>query len=70
MSSARFLGTPDLAAWLRAAGLERIALCGIQTNHCVEPTDGDVLTAEQITQASLTSLHEEFATIVRTSDLA
>ena len=91
-----FLGTPDLAEWLRAAGLERIALCGIQTNHCVETTarmganlgfdvlfvrdachtfdregpDGDILTAEQITQASLTSLHDEFATIVRTSDLA
>jgi nicotinamidase-related amidase len=91
-----FLGTPDLAAWLRGAGLERIALCGIQTKHCVETTarmganlgfdvlfvrdachtfdregpDGDVLTAEQLTQATLTSLHEEFATIVRTADVA
>jgi nicotinamidase-related amidase len=91
-----FLGAPDLAEWLRGAGLERIALCGIQTNHCVETTarmganlgfdvlfvrdachtfdregpDGDVMTAEQLTQATLTSLHDEFATIVRTSDIA
>ncbi len=33
-----FYGTPDLAAWLRERGLGAIALCGIQTNHCVETT--------------------------------
>jgi nicotinamidase-related amidase len=33
-----FLGTPDLAAWLRARDLERIAVCGITTNHCCETT--------------------------------
>lgn len=90
-----FHGDPDLAAWLRVRGIERIALCGIQTNHCVETTarvganvgfdvlfvrdachtfdragpDGDVLSAEEITRASLTSLHDEFATIVRTEEL-
>lgn len=33
-----FYGTPDLAAWLRAAGIDTIVLCGIQTNMCVETT--------------------------------
>lgn len=90
-----FLGEPDLAAWLREAGIGRIALCGIQTNHCVETTarmganlgfevlfvrdachtfdregpDGEVLAAEDLARATLTSLHDEFATIVRTEDL-
>lgn len=90
-----FLGTPDLADWLHEAGAERIALCGIQTNHCVETTarmganlgfdvlfvrdachtfdrvgpDGEVVSAEDLTRASLTSLHDEFATIVRTEDV-
>jgi nicotinamidase-related amidase len=90
-----FLGTPDLAQWLRSAGAERIALCGIQTNHCVETTarmganlgfdvlfvrdachtfdrmgpDGEVVGAEDLVRATLTSLHDEFATIVRTEDV-
>src|SRR4051812_42966499 len=29
-----FHGHPDLAAWLRGEGIERIAVCGIQTNMC------------------------------------
>ncbi|MEG3628363.1 cysteine hydrolase family protein [Streptomyces poriticola] len=33
-----FLGAPDLAAWLRAAGIGQIVLAGIQTNMCVETT--------------------------------
>lgn len=33
-----FYGAPDLHAWLRADGIERIVLCGIQTNMCVETT--------------------------------
>jgi nicotinamidase-related amidase len=33
-----FHGAPDLAAWLRGQGLERIAICGITTNHCCETT--------------------------------
>jgi nicotinamidase-related amidase len=33
-----FHGTPDLGAWLRAEGIERIAVCGIQTNMCCETT--------------------------------
>ena len=33
-----FHGEPDLAAWLRAEGIERIAVCGIQTNMCCETT--------------------------------
>ena len=90
-----FLGEPDLAAWLRGNGTERIAICGITTNHCVETTtrmganlgfdvlfvrdachtfdregpDGDIVSAEDITRATLTSLHDEFATIVRTEDV-
>ena len=90
-----FLGEPDLAGWLRGAGAERFALCGIQTNHCVETTarmganlgfevlfvrdachtfdrvgpDGDVVTADDLTRATLASLHGEFATIVRTEDV-
>lgn len=33
-----FLGTPDLGAWLREAGISQIVLAGIQTNLCVETT--------------------------------
>jgi nicotinamidase-related amidase len=90
-----FYGSPDLHAWLQERGLGAIALCGIQTNHCVETTarmganlgyevafvldachtfdrrgpDGMIMTAEQLAQATATSLHEEFATVVKTADL-
>lgn len=33
-----FIGEPDLDGWLRSRGVERIAVCGIQTNHCCETT--------------------------------
>ncbi|MEU5094379.1 cysteine hydrolase family protein [Streptomyces sp. NPDC020996] len=33
-----FYGTPDLDAWLRAAGVRQLVLAGIQTNMCVETT--------------------------------
>ncbi|MGW1722175.1 cysteine hydrolase family protein [Streptomyces sp. NPDC002306] len=33
-----FLGTPDLDAWLKAAGISQVVVAGIQTNMCVETT--------------------------------
>lgn len=33
-----FYGEPSLEQWLREAGIDRIVLCGIQTNMCVETT--------------------------------
>lgn len=33
-----FYGTPDLDAWLRAAGVRQIVVAGIQTNMCAETT--------------------------------
>jgi nicotinamidase-related amidase len=33
-----FLGTPDLAEWLREHSIDAIVLAGIQTNMCVETT--------------------------------
>ncbi len=33
-----FYGEPDLHAWLSAAGLGAVAVCGIQTNYCCETT--------------------------------
>ena len=36
-----FRGTPDLNEWLRANGVEQIAICGIQTNRCCESTARD-----------------------------
>ena len=33
-----FIGAPDLDGWLRERGIDRIAVCGIQTNHCCETT--------------------------------
>ncbi len=33
-----FYGQPDLHAWLQAQGAQRIAICGITTNHCCETT--------------------------------
>jgi nicotinamidase-related amidase len=90
-----FYGEPDLHAWLTKRGIGAIALCGVQTNHCVETTarmggnlgydvafvldacwtydregpDGVVMSAEDLTRATATSLHGEFATIVATADL-
>ena len=53
-----FYGEPDLHAWLRARGQTGFAVCGIQTNHCVETT----ARMGELTRATLTSLHGEFAT--------
>lgn len=90
-----FHGDPDLADWLRGGGIERVVICGIQTNMCCETSarvganlgfdvafaldathtfdrtgpDGTVMTADELARATATSLHEEFATIVRTADL-
>ncbi|MEW2531084.1 cysteine hydrolase family protein [Streptomyces sp. NPDC047071] len=33
-----FYGTPDLDAWLRAAGISQFVVTGIQTNMCAETT--------------------------------
>jgi len=33
-----FHGDPDLAGWLRGEGIDRVAVCGIQTNMCCETT--------------------------------
>jgi nicotinamidase-related amidase len=33
-----FHGEPDLATWLRGEGIERVAVCGVQTNMCCETT--------------------------------
>lgn len=33
-----FYGDPDLHAWLKAAGVRELVVCGIQTNMCVETT--------------------------------
>ena len=33
-----FYGTPDLKAWLDAAGVRQMVVAGIQTNMCVETT--------------------------------
>ena len=37
MNSA-FHGEPDLDAWLRGERIDRIAVCGVQTNMCCETT--------------------------------
>ncbi len=95
-TNSAFYGEPDLHAWLHARELTGFAVCGIQTNHCVETTarmggnlgydvafvadachtfdrlgpDGELVTADELTRATLASLHGEFATVVRTADLA
>ena len=33
-----FYGTPDLDAWLKANGINELAICGIQTNMCCDVT--------------------------------
>ena len=33
-----FLGDQDLDGWLKERGIDRVAVCGITTNHCCETT--------------------------------
>ena len=33
-----FYGTPDLHAWLTAAAITQVVICGITTNHCCDTT--------------------------------
>lgn len=94
-TNSAFYGEPDLHAWLRARGQTGFAVCGVQTNHCVETTarmggnlgydvlfvadachtfdrlgpSDEIMTADELTRATLTSLHGEFATVVQTADL-
>lgn len=94
-TNSAFYGEPDLHAWLQDRGMTGFAVCGIQTNHCVETTarmggnlgyevrfvadachtfdrldpSGDLMTADELTRATVTSLHGEFADVVNTADL-
>ncbi len=36
--SSAFHGEPDLAGWLRSNAIERVVMCGVQTNMCCETT--------------------------------
>src|SRR6201999_2641286 len=90
-----FYGDPDLHEWLQNRKIQRIAICGITTNHCCETTarmagnlgydvtfvldathtfdrtgpDGTTLTADELTRATATNLHGEFATVAMTCDV-
>ena len=94
-TNSAFYGEPDLHGWLQAREQRGFAVCGVQTNHCVETTarmggnlgydvlfvadachtfdrlgpTGDLMTADELTRATVTSLHGEFATVVATADL-
>lgn len=37
-TNSAFYGEPDLDAWLTDRGVGAFAVCGVQTNHCVETT--------------------------------
>lgn len=91
-----FYGTPDLNAWLKAAGIEQLVLAGIQTNMCNETTarmagnlgydvlfvldamhtfdlegpEGEIMTADELTRATATSLHGGgFARVLATDEV-
>jgi nicotinamidase-related amidase len=54
-----------------AANLGYDVLFALDATHTFDRTgpDGTVMTADELARATATSLHEEFATIVRTADL-
>ena len=37
-TSSAFQGDPDLHAWLQERQVQRVAICGVQTNYCCEST--------------------------------
>jgi nicotinamidase-related amidase len=53
------------------ANLGYDVLLALDATHTFDRTgpDGTVMTADELARATATSLHEEFATIVRTADL-
>jgi nicotinamidase-related amidase len=89
-----FIGT-DLKEQLDKAGIKKIVLVGLTTDHCVSTTtrmagnygyntfivsdatatfdktgfDGKKYSAEIIHEAALASLHNEFATVIKTDEL-
>jgi nicotinamidase-related amidase len=89
-----FIGT-DLKGQLDRAGIKKVVLVGLTTDHCVSTTtrmagnygyetflvsdatatfdkigvDGQKYSAELIHETALASLHNEFATVVKTEEL-
>lgn len=89
-----FIGT-GLETYLRTAGIERLVVVGLTTNHCVSTTvrmaanlgfetaivsdatatfdrktvDGRNRSAQEVHDAALSDLNEEFATVLETAEL-
>ena len=89
-----FIGT-SLETYLRSAGIDRLVVVGLTTNHCVSTTvrmaanlgfgtaivsdatatfdratvDGRIRPAQEVHDAALSDLNDEFAKVVKTDDL-
>ena len=65
-TNSAFYGEPDIYAWLQDRNLTGFAVCRIRANNRLDPS-AELLSADELTRATLASLNGEFATVADTA---